>query len=142
MGESISPVGPIDPATNILFLNSLATSFASAAEIFESLYDFFSNLCNLSLARLAPKLFVKNSSLPASPNILCRFLIFCGSVSFHISGASPLLRPISKRLVPIAPSASNQSLCSSASVKLDRIVIPFLQRFNSNKKINKVHKIH
>src|SRR5690606_19737353 len=49
---------------------------------------------------------VRTMSAPASMKRRCSSAIFSGFETFHSSGASPEVRPMSNRLVPVAPSAS------------------------------------
>ena len=62
-------------------------------------------LCSASRRRLQPNELVRMMSAPASTKLWCSARIRSGWVSFHRSGASPEVRPMLKRLVPVAPSA-------------------------------------
>ena len=62
----MSPVGPIEPATNISRPDLLTTSLASFEAARDNSYARSSELCNLSLDALPPNEFVRNISHPAS----------------------------------------------------------------------------
>jgi hypothetical protein len=109
IGSNRSPVGPTEPAT--ITRRPAASATARALRAARRLRSKVrsSSRCSASLRRMPPKLLVRMMSAPASTNIWCRLRMRSGWRSFHSSGASPLLSPMSNRLVPVAPSASSQS---------------------------------
>ena len=62
-------------------------------------------LCSARRRRLQPNELVRMMSAPASTKLWCSARMRSGWVSFHRSGASPEVRPMLNRLVPVAPSA-------------------------------------
>ena len=62
----MSPVGPIEPATNISRPDLLATSLAIFDAAKDNSYARSSESCNLSLDAFPPNEFVRNISQPAS----------------------------------------------------------------------------
>ena len=106
-GARRSPVGPTDPATTTgrPALSATLRAILAARRLSSRVRP--SRLCSIRRRRLAPKVLVRMMSEPASTKDRCRLSIRSGCSAFQSSGESPEVRPMAKRLVPVAPSASS-----------------------------------
>jgi hypothetical protein len=105
-GTSISPVGPIDPATTTGRSTASAAARARRAPARLISRVRASAPSSFKRQRLDPNVFVRMMSAPTSMKLSWRRVTFCGASRFHRSGACPAGRPIAIMLVPVAPSAS------------------------------------